>query len=197
MNSIHDLPDELPRVFITLRRFLSEKQYCEIVRQYRAVDKLGANIDRETVREDGVSFNPRVARILSILLTDAGCRDCTVLVSAIWSCLAYDISYGRIRIENDFLDVPSEYRASVDAVIGNLRQDSSTACIRAVLDLDRIRHLHISSLEYSERAEVLEAIGVTYTENLLAMLPRALYDKLLHARSMQHRRLHSDRLNRE
>ena len=195
MNSIHDLPDELPRVFITLGRFLSEKQYREIVRQYRAVDELGANIDRETIREDGVSFNPRVARILSILLTDAGCRDCAVLVSAIWSCLAYDSTYG--KIENDFLDVPSEYRGSVDAVIDNPRQDSSTACIRAALDLDRIRHLHISSLEYSKRGEVLEAIGVTYTENLLAKLPRALYDKLLHARSMQHRRLHSDRLNRE
>ena len=195
MNSIHDLPDELPRVFITLRRFLSEKQYREIVREYCAVDELGANIDRETIREDGVSFNPRVARILSILLRDAGCRDCAVLVSAIWSCIAYDITFK--GIESHFLDVPSEYRASVDAVIGTPRQDSSTACIRAALDLDRIRHLHISSLEYSKRGEVLEAIGVTYTENLLAKLPRALYDKLLHARSMQHRRLHSDRLNRE
>ena len=195
MNSIHGLQDELPRVFITLRRLLSEKQYREIVREYCAVDELGANIDRETIREDGVSFNPRVARILSILLRDASCRDCAVLISAIWSCIAYDITFR--GIESHFLDVPSEYRASVDAVIGTPRQDSNMACIRAALDLDRIRHLHISSLEYSERGEVLEAIGVTYTENLLAMLPRALYDKLLHARSMQHRRLHSDRLNRE
>jgi hypothetical protein len=193
MTLIHGLQDELPRVFISLRRFLSDQQYRELVRQYLAVDKLGANIDRETIREDGVSFNPRIARILSILLTDAGCRDCAVLASGIWSCLAYDITFR--TVEGNCFDVPSEYRASVDAVIGTPRRDSSTAYIRAALDLDRMRHLHISSLDYLQRAEVLKALEGIYTASLLAMLPQALYDKVQHALSMQHRRLYSDRLN--
>jgi hypothetical protein len=185
-----ELDDDLPQVFTALRRFLSDDEWNELASHYRAVDALGANRDPEIVREDGVSFNPRIARILSILITDGQCQEYRAMVVAVWATLAYDQLCGYVL--RNSINHPDRYFARIDLIIENPFSDAVTACIRAALDLDRVRHLHISRLDFSQRKEVLCSIKSLYSNKLLAMLPTRLCDKVAHARSMQERRVEID-----
>lgn len=187
---LRDLHDDLPQVFTALRRFLSDDEWNELASHYRAVDALGANRDPEIIREDGVSFNPRIARILSILITDGQCQEYRAMVAAVWATLAYDQVCG--YAPRNSINYPARYFDRIELVIENPASDAVTACIRAALDLDRVRYLHITRLDLVQRKEILCSINSLYSNKLLAMLPTRLCDKVAHARSMQERRVEID-----
>jgi hypothetical protein len=82
------LNDESPKVFMALQRFLAPDELAALESDYQRCVSLGGNVEAGMTREEGVSFNPRLARILSIMIHDGGVRDFESLRSAL--CAACD-----------------------------------------------------------------------------------------------------------
>lgn len=82
------LLEQSPKVFIALKRFLEPDQLASLAANYQKCVSLGGNVEAGMTREEGVSFNPRLARILSIMIHDGGVRDFESLRSAL--CAACD-----------------------------------------------------------------------------------------------------------
>lgn len=79
------LNDESPKVFMTLRRFLAPDELAALESDYQKCVSLGGNEEAGLKREAGVSFNPRLARILSIMIHDGGVKDFELLRSALYA----------------------------------------------------------------------------------------------------------------
>lgn len=181
---------ELPNVFSALRRVVMPDACETIADVYRIVDSYGGNNEYEVLREEGVSYNHRLARLVSILLSDGGVRDASVFVTALWSALVFDanVVYGGKPAKG----VPEEIVGEIEQIINDPLAQPHGAVIRASLDLDRIRHLHISCLPPEARLRAIEATERLYGEALLAVLPKQLCAKLQHACMLQRRRLKLD-----
>ena len=180
----------LPNVFTALRRAVTQDECERIAAVYRNVDSYGGNHEYEVVREEGVSYNPRLARVVSILLSDGAVRDESVFVTALWSALVYDADV--FCGGKQATSVPEEMLSQIEQVINDPLAQPRYAVIRASLDLDRIRHLHISCLSYEDRLRAIESVESLYGEALLAVLPEQLCAKLHHACMLQRRRLKLD-----
>jgi hypothetical protein len=79
------LNDESPKVFMALKRFLAPDELAALESDYQRCVALGGNAEAGMKREAGVSFNPRLARILSIMIHDGGVRDFQLLRSALYA----------------------------------------------------------------------------------------------------------------
>ena len=180
----------LPNVFTALRRIVTLDECEKIAAVYRSVDSYGGNNEYEVVREEGVSYNQLLARVISIQLSDVGVRDVSVFVTTLWSALVYDahVLCGGRPVK----DVPEEMVVQIEQIINDPLAQPRYAVIRASLDLDRTRHLHISTLSLEARLRVIESTETLYGEALLAVLPKPLCAKLHHACMLQRRRLKLD-----
>jgi hypothetical protein len=79
------LLEQSPKVFTALKRFLEPDQLASLAADYQECVSLGGNVEPGMTREDGVSFNPRLARILSIMIHDGGVKDFELLRSALYA----------------------------------------------------------------------------------------------------------------
>jgi hypothetical protein len=79
------LLEQSPKVFIALKRFLEPDQLTSLAANYQECVSLGGNVEAGMTREEGVSFNPRLARILSIMIQDGGVKDFELLRSALYA----------------------------------------------------------------------------------------------------------------
>jgi hypothetical protein len=184
------LAADSPKVFQALARFLGPEELALVELDYTQAQALGGNSERGLMREEGVSFNPRLARIMSIIIRDLAVRDPLVIRASLY-CAVLDSGFGVEQPQmarSAELDVPAELQSLVgDAAFSSPRAEASLT-IRAVIALDTVRHLHQGSSSTEEREATL-----LYAQSLVRRLAERdpstqLAIKLNHAIELQRRR---------
>ena len=178
-----DLPvvmEQHPRVFKALKRFLTPLELALVSDDYERALLNGGDIELDMIREVGVSFNPRLSRILSILIKDGGVRDLKLLRAALYgACSSHSLSKSALppEIESIVLETWSGEPQQLEATI-----------VLGVIQLDLIRHLHQTVLSSDERLLRLNQLEerIKFKSN---KLPEWLRVKLEHAIVLQQRSL--------
>jgi hypothetical protein len=172
---------ECPGLAGSLRRLYGQEVADEFAQYYREAADLGGNDELGVVREDGVSFNARIARVVSLVI-----QECPQVSPRVLKAAAYSTVAARV-------DLPPDLLADVITV-----RDATSAspewvvCIALVLMLDRIRHLHMADIPALEKTRILSDVQ---SSPLLASgvgSPENLRLKLIHGIEMQRRRIKRD-----
>lgn len=163
------LEADSPKIFHALGRFLAPEALEEVATYYQQAARLGGNIEPKQKREQGVSFNPRIARVLSILIHDCSVTDLLTIKSAIRaSVMEQGVELREVSASLEALEPLSEQRM---------------ALVRGALALDTVRHLHQCRYSSDETSQILAR-----AERLLETLEgEALALKLRHAIGLQRR----------
>ncbi len=177
-----------PGLTFKLERRFSAAIIDELDLHYTTVEAVGGNEEPGLTREEGVSFNPRIARVASLLLEERG-KDVTLneLAAAMWSLVTKEVSAPASSTP--------EVSDLVELVRGDLVHASSHACVAAIIgvrELDTIRHLHMTTSSPDEKRGYLYALK---TSTLLApssAISQTLRKKIEHAIAMQERCLEAD-----
>ena len=177
-----------PGLTFKLERIFSAAIIDELDSCYIAADAAGGNEELGFIREDGVSYNPRIARVASLLLEERG-KDVIAneIAAAMWSLVTKEVP--------ELATLNSEVSDLVKLVRGDLVYASSLACVAAIIgvrELDTIRHLHMTTRSLDEKRAYLNALK---TSTLLApssAISQTLRKKIEHAIAMQERCLDAD-----
>jgi hypothetical protein len=198
------LLDESPKIFRTLARFLNPNQLATVASDYEWARHYGGNIELGITREEGVSYNPRLARLLSIVTSDLGVTELLIIRATLYAAVAeYGVStrltldegrWGEQRTAREALSLPREIEEVITAVSEPTKEDATAVFIRGVIALDTVRHLHQTSWELATRESILEDVERSIVETLTTVELEILFRKLRHAVSLQRRRLEVDRL---
>lgn len=174
--------NDSPALGVLLSRAFGEGCIDVISGDYERSAARGGNQELNGLqREQGVSFRPRIARIVTILLQDFSSRDLPTIRAAV-------LATGNIEPE-DAVDegrLAVLVRASNPASVRSVDADESKA-IAVALALDEVRHLHLTALQAAQRAvRLAEAQALA---SRLAGTPSIvpLCKKLEHAIAMQQR----------
>lgn len=181
---------ECPGLFAKLSRALDPCTLQQLSQDYQQAGAAGGNLEVGIVREQGVSFNPRIARIVSIVLQeggvlqDGGCNEPITLRAAI---------YATIPVMPDIL---GDDDGAIKGLINELRKDLVDATmdgrariLALAIELDSIRHLHMSALSLTEKREVLDCAARLAEYGAQAVLSAKLSKKLAHGVSMQSKKI--------
>lgn len=178
------LADDSPKVFQALARFLGPDELALVADDYAVADNHGGNSELRLSREKGVSFNPRLARIMSILIHDLAVRDLATIRAALYSAV-FDSGFGISWNPGMNPPVPPELQSLVSA--GTLGQRVS-GTIHGVIALDSIRHLHQGEWSDQEREDILARAEQIVQSLVDSQHETKLISKLSHAITLQRRR---------
>lgn len=170
---------ECPGVFGILTRLLGEESLRLLAQDYELVVLHHANYEPAVIRDEGVSFNPRVGRVLSIVVQDGGLQGQDAIRSAIYACAP------RLAPPDELEPLGSEAR-------NLLSTEPIPNTIQLALELDFIRHLHMTTYSNEDRQKLLTERAQS---TLLARLGKgspSLFQKVAHAITLQQRRLELD-----
>ena len=158
-----------PGVAALIRRHLGDAAVAVLSEAYDRAESLGGNLERGVIREEGVSFNPRMARVLTILLQDGEVRSLPLL--------RYSLQLGANKPQRESSEVGEGF------------SDAERALIAVAYALDRVRHLHMTTLPRAERAALLDSAERTLREASGCLPESVVLKKLAHSIDMQRRRL--------
>ncbi len=170
---------ECPGAFGFLSRLLSEEAMRLLAQDYDLVVEHDGNYEPAVVREEGVSYNPRVGRILSIVAQDGMVHDQDSMRSAMYACAP------RLMPPEDLEPLGSEVR-------NLLSTESVPNTIQLALELDFIRHLHMTTYSAEDRQKLLTERAESTLLARLGTGSPALFQKVMHAITLQRRRLELD-----
>lgn len=167
-----------------MTRLYPESVISQISLDYCVAADLGGNVELALTREEGGSFNPRIARILSLVIQECEAVDLAILRTAVYGCVAYE----RINA------IPPEVVAYVEQVRAATFQSPSWAQgVSLALTLDRVRHLHMMARSLDEKEAYLDEVRASPLTRPESGAPERLRIKVLHAVDLQTRRLSDDR----
>lgn len=170
---------ECPGVFGLLTRLLGEEPLRLLAKEYELVAQYDANYEPAVIREEGVSYNPRVGRVLSIVVQDGGLQERDAIRSAMYACAP------RLAPPEDLEPLGSEARNLLSA-------EPIPNTIQLALELDFIRHLHMTTYSNEDRQKILTERAQSTLLPRLGKGSPALFQKVLHAITLQQRRLELD-----
>jgi len=172
---------ECPGVFGLLSRLLGEDPALLLAADYDLVTKHDGNYEPAVIREEGVSYNPRVGRVLSIIIQDGGVQERDAIRSAMYACAP--------RLE------PPEELEPLGSEARNLLSTEPVAnTIQLALELDFIRHLHMTTYSVEDREKLLTERAQSTLIPRLGKGSPTLFQKVAHAITLQQRRLELDNL---
>jgi hypothetical protein len=185
------LAADSPKVFQALARFLSAEDLAIVANDYTHADAYGGNREPRLTRGEGVSFNPRLARILSILVHDVGVRELTTIRAALYVAAVDAGLGGADGAEKMYatIPVPPDLVSTVNAEAAESNAYRAKDTIRAVIALDSVRHLHQGRWSTSERSGILANAEQTLQNLTATKHAPELILKLRHAIELQRRRL--------
>lgn len=148
-----------PHLWGALRRLLAPEECEQIGRICLLAHRMGGHLELDFEREDGVSYNPRWARVALILMDNCGMRSPTELGAGIAASLL-ETAEGLENGESIGV-IPPETLKFALAALALLRGKTTDApspalAIASALCLDRARHLHLCSLP--DRVSRLESL---------------------------------------
>lgn len=157
----------------------------------------GGDSEGDVVRAEGVSFNPRLARLAQIVLLDSRAKllkasddseelmHAAELVMAIWLAALTMNQYRQLAHK-----LPSSLKRSM-IIASRAREIASgdlsggpvgpEGIVAASLILDRIRHLHMTNLKIEHRLKELGQLERTANELIALEHIQPIKDKLLSA----------------
>lgn len=173
-----------PGVTALIRRYLGDSGVTTISQEYTQAVMAGGNDEVEVIREVGVSFNPRLARILMILLQEGKVREISVL------CFA--MRCGQIQCDRSDTPLPVVYRS-----VHGLREasqetdlsDSAVAVVASAYCLDATRHLHMTTFSRAIQGKFLEEVEKDLAQLSFSLTNPEVSQRLSHAILLQRRRL--------
>lgn len=141
-----------PQLFGTCKRTFA-KDTCDLLAVvYHTVWAFGG-CKEDTPRAAGVSYNPKPARICSLIIQDAECKDCDLLSIAMFSCLDHEaISSLHIQVDPSILKNAS---LIIDKVVP---PSPYLEPVYLAHDVDTLRHLHLFKKTAEETKDILEGI---------------------------------------
>lgn len=172
-----------PGVTALIRRYLGDSALGVLDAQYESAVAAGGNRERGIVREEGVSFNPRLARVITILI-EAGVREVQVLVFA--------LRYGALGADEQAPLLPDVYRvqaAQCGATAEGGLSDEAVDLVATAYALDFVRHLHMTTFPADVRVRCLERAEVLLREFSSLPVDSLVPRKLSHAILIQRRRI--------
>lgn len=173
---------ECPGLAGSLGRLYGKDVVAQFAHDYCEAADHGGNAELGVAREEGVSFNPRVARVVSLVIQD---------YDNITPHVLRVVAYSTVPLDGD---VPVELRSDVSAVRDVTPESPKwIKCIALALMLDRVRHLHMADIGSDEKERMLTSFGSSAILAPEAGSPENLRLKLIHSIDMQLRRLHIDR----
>ncbi len=176
------MKSEVPGLTCKLGRVFGSEAIDWLEVHFDRVVQLGGNYEEGLMREEGVSFNPRVARIASLVLEHSDNPIIEVIAAAMWSLVPEQVA----ELQGN---APEVY----DLVVGVFEQSEgsavnpTSATIRAVLLLDRLRHLHMTSFAVAEKATVLQEAASSSVFSEEFPISQELRAKVEHAIRLQQR----------
>lgn len=147
------LAEDAPGLFKDLSRLFDVGQCGYLSDCYRAAAKVGALEEAPVVREDGVSYNPKPARVCSILL-----KECPRYPVRIYGC-----SFFAVLPQVRLVTVSSQFQSEVAALstMGDITEaEPAIQNVYLSVFLDQIRHLHMTHFsDQRKRVEYEKAVA--------------------------------------
>jgi hypothetical protein len=183
-----------PKIFHALGRFIEPRALDQLASDYNLAIQAGANTEFAHHREQGVSFNPRVARIISILIHDGDVRELLVIRAAIFGA-ALDQGVDLRPSDSAKRGAIAPLLAEQSELAGLLEQvelgsggDHRVSLVRQAIALDAVRHLHQCSYTLIERRAIIDRCKELLNSSVNSVLSK----KLEHAIDLQLRRMEVD-----
>jgi hypothetical protein len=176
-----------PGVTALIRRYLGDSAVTTVSQEYTHAVEGGGNHEPGVVREEGVSFNPRLARILTVLLQEGKVRDLSVL------CFA--LRCAGIAEDRDDGPLPHMYRSVAtlrEALSESSISDATIALVASVYCLDAVRHLHMTTFSLEVRKAFLQDMERSLAELSTYIGDSKVPQRFAHGILLQRRRLTAD-----
>lgn len=174
---------ECPGLVGSLSRLYGSNTVTQMGVDYCAAADLGGNVEVGLPREEGVSFNPRIARVVSVVIQDCEGVDPRMLRVAVYSTIPTE------KVEA----VPAELLSDVVAVRSSSGESPTwIQGISLALFLDRIRHLHMIEMSDVERMSYMKEVKSLPMLSAHPGAPENLRLKVIHAIDLQTRRIAID-----
>ena len=172
------LTKKCPGLAGSLTRLYGRQVVEEFAHYYAEVADRGGNDELGVVREEGVSFNPRIARLVSLVIQECGEVTPHVLRATVYSALP------------DHVDVPQEVLSDVrDIRAGTPSTPAWVSCVALARMLDRVRHLHMADVPADQKEAILQDVASSPLLLPGGTSPESLRLKVIHAVDMQLRRM--------
>jgi hypothetical protein len=171
---------EAPALRGAVLKLFGSSAVSVVAGDYERVAALGGNVEVGLEREEGVRYNPRIARISLLALDEGGICELHHLRGAVWSALRD----ARMLVELQDGDVR---RIAERVLAAGSDDDTPILTIRAVIALDTVRHLHMTTLETADKRAYLNSTLIRSLLESDSSVPAHLKVKLQHAVNMQER----------
>lgn len=177
---------ECPGLAGSIARLYGDEVASAVAADYCIAADLGGNVELGVVREEGVSFNPRLARIASLVIQE--CGDVVPLMVRV-------ALYSGVPLERS-----GEISADITREVTEVREASpkSPPWIQGValaLTLDMLRHLHMSNAPADEKESSLNQARASLLLSPDSGAPERLRLKVIHALDLQTRRVAMDKVS--
>jgi hypothetical protein len=173
---------ECPGLAASLGRLYGKDVVAQFAHDYCEAADRGGNTELGVAREEGVSFNPRIARVVSLVIQEH---------DKITPHVLRVVAYSTVPLDGG---VPAEVLSDVSAVRDvTLESPEWIKCIALALMLDGARHLHMADIGCAEKERMLASFASSALLAPDAGSPENLRLKLIHSIDTQRRRLHIDR----
>jgi hypothetical protein len=168
----------------SLTRLYGDGVVAQISEDYSVAADLGGNLELAVPRAEGASFNPRIARVVSLVIHECESVSLALLRSAVYSC-----------VDNERInELPSEVVYDVKEVKKAASHSPAWAQgVSLAITLDRVRHLHMMTSTHDEKCAYLDEVRASVLLRPESGAPERLRVKVLHAVDLQARRLADDR----
>lgn len=151
-----------------------------IAGDYERVATLGGNVEVGLVREEGVRYNPRIARVSLLSLEEGDVRELSVLRAVVWSTLRDTTALTGLRDD--------DIRRTVACVLSEADSaETPILTIRAAIALDTVRHLHMTVLDKADKLAYLHSTSIRSLLQEGSSVPSKLKVKLQDAVKKQER----------
>lgn len=139
------LKNSSPKLYSSLKRVYQQSDLHFVEEIYHKACLQDALLEENLTREDGVSYNPRPARIALILISEAKLLDPSTIAASILSCCSpavLDVHFSEYQsVRNQALQAHFLLKEGFCETY-----PAEPHLISLALTLDKIRHLHMTSL---------------------------------------------------
>jgi hypothetical protein len=176
------LKQEAPALFIKLQKFLRADEVLLLSDEFARVSSFSDSFEGSITRRTDAPFNPKPARIASILIDDGGVKSVRFIQAAFWSCVPIE-SREASGVSGEILNVLSQVE---QATRTGTSSPEVSSLVFAIL-LDQIRHVHMMTASADQRRKVVQEVEAAASVALHDSSSVGLREKLHHAVRMQKR----------
>ncbi|MEY4667921.1 MAG: hypothetical protein RL518_620 [Pseudomonadota bacterium] len=169
---------ECPGLAGSVARLYGREVLAAFAQHYCAAADLGGNDELGVLREEGMSFNPRIARVVSLVI-----QECEEVTPAVLKAAVYGTVPSTVALSSDILAEVREVRSPSPS------SPTWAKCIALVLMLDRVRHLHMADIPVQDKETILAAAESSPLLAANGGAPQNIRLKVIHGIAMQRRRI--------